>query len=88
MISPEGSAEPFIGALNDERIRYWKNPEPTGGFPAVIRNRLAEGARGKYLYFLDDDDRISPESLVAIFGEPNRARRRLPLQMFGHSAMI
>ncbi len=67
--SPEGSAEPLIGALNDERIRYWKNPEPTGGFPAVIRNRLAEGARGKYLYFLDDDDRVVAESLVAIFGE-------------------
>jgi GT2 family glycosyltransferase len=64
--SPEGSAERFIGSLNDGRIRYWRNPEPTGGFPAVIRNRLAEGASGKYLYFLDDDDRVVAESLVAL----------------------
>jgi GT2 family glycosyltransferase len=64
--SPEGSAEPFVRTLNDERIRYWKNPQTTGGFPAVIRNRLAGEARGKYLYFLDDDDRVVAESLFAI----------------------
>ncbi len=63
---PEGSAEPFVRILNDERIRYWKNPEPTGGFPAIIRNRLAAEARGKYLYFLDDDDRVVAESLMAM----------------------
>ena len=67
--SPEGSAEPFVRNLNDERIRYWKNPEPTAGFPAVIRNRLAEDARGKYLYFLDDDDRAVAASLLAIIAE-------------------
>jgi GT2 family glycosyltransferase len=64
--SPEGSAEPFVRTLNDKRIRYWKNPQPTGGFPAVIRNRLAGEARGKYLYFLDDDDRVVAESLLAM----------------------
>ena len=64
--SPEGSAGPYVRALNDERIRYWKNPQPTGGCPAVIRNRLAGEAEGKYLYFLDDDDRVVAESLLAI----------------------
>jgi GT2 family glycosyltransferase len=64
--TPEGSAEPFVRALNDERIRYWKNPQPTGGFPAVIRNRLAGEAKGKYLYFLDDDDRVVAETLLAM----------------------
>jgi GT2 family glycosyltransferase len=67
--SPEGSAEPLIRGLNDERIRYWINPQPTGGFPAVIRNLLAEDARGKYLYFLDDDDRVVAESLLAVVAE-------------------
>jgi GT2 family glycosyltransferase len=64
--SPEGSAEPLVRTLNDERIRYWKNPRPTGGFPAVIRNWLAGEAKGKYLYFLDDDDRVVAESLPAV----------------------
>lgn len=64
--SPEGSAEPVIRAFKDERIRYWKNPQPTGGFPAVIRNRLAGEAKGKYLYFLDDDDRVVADSLLAM----------------------
>jgi GT2 family glycosyltransferase len=64
--SPEGSAEPVVRALSDGRIRYWRNPQPTGGFPAVIRNRLAQEARGKYLYFLDDDDRVVAESLLAL----------------------
>jgi GT2 family glycosyltransferase len=64
--SAEGSAEPYVRALNDERIRYWKNPNPTGGHPAIIRNKLAAEARGKYLYFLDDDDRVVAESLVAM----------------------
>jgi len=66
--SPEGSAEPYVRALNDERIRYWRNPNPTGGFPAVIRNRLAMEADGEYLYFLDDDDRVVAESLPAMVG--------------------
>jgi GT2 family glycosyltransferase len=64
--SPEGSAEPVVQSLNDGRVRYWKNPKPTGGFPAVIRNRLAAEARGKYLYFLDDDDRAVAGALEAI----------------------
>jgi GT2 family glycosyltransferase len=64
--SPDGSAEQYIQALNDERIHYWKNPQPTGGFPAIVRNRLAKEARGEFLYFLDDDDRVVAESLVAM----------------------
>ncbi len=73
--SPEGSAEPFLRSLSDERIRYWKNPQPTGGFPAVIRNRLAEEARGKYLYFLDDDDRVVADSLSAMVAALEVGRR-------------
>jgi GT2 family glycosyltransferase len=64
--SSEGSAAPLLRSLADDRIRYWKNPEPTGGFPAVIRNQLAAEARGKYLYFLDDDDRAVAASLRAM----------------------
>jgi GT2 family glycosyltransferase len=64
--SPEGSAEPGVRALNDERIHYWKNPQPTGGLPAVVRNKLAAQAEGEYLYFLDDDDRVVAGSLLAM----------------------
>src|SRR4051794_387350 len=64
--SPEGSAESTVRAFNDQRIRYWKNPQPTGGLPAVLRNKLAARAAGEYLYFLDDDDRVVPGSLLAM----------------------
>jgi GT2 family glycosyltransferase len=64
--SPEGSAEATVRAFQDERIRYWKNPKPTGGLPAIIRNKLAKEARGQYLYFLDDDDRVVAQTLNAM----------------------
>jgi glycosyltransferase involved in cell wall biosynthesis len=64
--SPEGSAEPFVKKIEDKRVRYVKRDTPTGGYPAIVRNEQARIARGRYFYFLDDDDTASPETLGAM----------------------
>jgi glycosyltransferase involved in cell wall biosynthesis len=54
--SPEGSAEDVVGSFADARIRYVKNPQPTGGVPSVVRNLGWPLATGNFVHFLDDDD--------------------------------
>lgn len=54
--SPEGSAEQVVASFKDARIRYVKNPEPTGGVPSVVRNLGWPLATGNFVHFLDDDD--------------------------------
>ncbi len=54
--SPEGSAESVVAELGDARIRYVKNPLPTGGIPSVVRNLGWPLAQGAFTHFLDDDD--------------------------------
>jgi glycosyltransferase involved in cell wall biosynthesis len=54
--SPEGSARETIEALNDSRVRYIQNPNPTGGIPSIVRNLGLPCAEGIYVHFLDDDD--------------------------------
>jgi glycosyltransferase involved in cell wall biosynthesis len=63
--SPEGSAQEAIDTLNDSRVRYIKNPHPTGGVPSIVRNLALSYAEGSYLHFLDDDD-IVPEGHYAV----------------------
>lgn len=62
--SPDGSAQPYIDAITDERVVYKKHTSPTGGRPAIVRNDLATNAKGEVFYFLDDDDTIEPDTLV------------------------
>ena len=64
--SPEGSAESFVRQIDDQRVKYTKREAPTGGKPAIVRNERARTARGRYFYFLDDDDTASPTTLAAI----------------------
>ena len=47
--------------LKDERIRYIKNEKNSGA--AVSRNRALQGAKGKWIAFLDSDDLWKPEKL-------------------------
>jgi glycosyltransferase involved in cell wall biosynthesis len=54
--SPEGSAEIPVTGLLDSRVRYLKNPLPTGGVPSIVRNIGWPLANGSFLHFLDDDD--------------------------------
>jgi GT2 family glycosyltransferase len=64
--SPEGSAESFVQKIEDKRVNYVKRDTPTGGNPAIVRNERARTARGRYFYFLDDDDTASPATLAAM----------------------
>jgi glycosyltransferase involved in cell wall biosynthesis len=61
--SPEGSAAAIAGEF-PESVRYLRNPEPTGGFPSVVRNLGWPLARGRFVHFLDDDD-LAPQGHYA-----------------------
>ena len=58
--SIERSAQSVVTSLNTRQITYVPMTPPTGGYPGRVRNHLARMAQGKYLYFLDDDDRVNP----------------------------
>lgn len=64
--SPEGSAEPIVKRVTDSRVRYIKQKVPSGGRPAQVRNDGAKLARGRYVYCLDDDDRVAQGALADV----------------------
>src|SRR5215475_10535827 len=54
--SPEASAQEVVEGVGDVRVRYLRNPAPTGGVPSAVRNLGWPLARGAFVHFLDDDD--------------------------------
>jgi len=62
--SPEASAQDVVERIGDARVRYLKNPKPTGGVPSAVRNLGWPLAQGTFIHFLDDDD-IVPEGHYA-----------------------
>jgi glycosyltransferase involved in cell wall biosynthesis len=64
--SPEGSARPAIEALGDARVRYTQRAVPTGGKPSVVRNEGGRQATGRFIHFLDDDDRVATGAYAAM----------------------
>src|SRR5690606_27169354 len=64
--SPEASARSVVEAFNDPRVRYIAREVPSQGRPAIVRNEGMRLARGRYLYFLDDDDHVLPGGLRAL----------------------
>jgi GT2 family glycosyltransferase len=56
--APEGSAEAAVAQIGDPRVRYLRNPQPSGGFAGQVRNVGWQMARGSVIHFLDDDDRV------------------------------
>jgi glycosyltransferase involved in cell wall biosynthesis len=64
--SPEGSAEGVVAALGDARVRYLKMERPTGGKPARVRNAGWPLTRGRFVHFLDDDDRVAEGAYAAM----------------------
>lgn len=62
--SAAGSARPTVTSLSDPRVHYLLRSEPSRGRPALVRNDGAKRARGCYLYFLDDDDLLEPDTLL------------------------
>jgi GT2 family glycosyltransferase len=57
--SPEGSARAVCAERNDSRVIYVQNPSPSGGRPALVRNSGWPMTRGRFVHFLDDDDRVA-----------------------------
>jgi GT2 family glycosyltransferase len=55
--SQEGSAAEIADEFGGS-VRYLKNPKSTGGFPSVVRNLGWPLSRGRFVHFLDDDDRV------------------------------
>jgi len=64
--SAEGSARTAVASVGDPRVQYIQRPEPSGGLPALARNDGAKLARGRYLYFLDDDDMLESDTLAVM----------------------
>lgn len=63
---PEGGARTVVEELNDGRVSYQRNPNPTGGVPSVVRNLAWPHARGRYVHFLDDDDMVPDGHYAAV----------------------
>lgn len=64
--SPDGSAAAAMATITDPRVHFEVRREPTGGLPARVRNELVAKARGRWLYFLDDDDTVVLDTLLAL----------------------
>jgi glycosyltransferase involved in cell wall biosynthesis len=63
---PEGSAELVVRNRADPRVAYLKNPKPSEGVPSQVRNMGWPKARGNYVHFLDDDDRVADGHYEAV----------------------
>jgi glycosyltransferase involved in cell wall biosynthesis len=77
--SPEGSARATIehrGLQGAERVVYLRCQPPSGGRPAAVRNAGWPSARGRFVHFLDDDDRVAAgfyrAALQAFAAHPDR----------------
>lgn len=62
----EGSAELVVRNCADPRVAYLKNPKPSGGVPSKVRNMGWPKARGNFVHFLDDDDRLADGHYEAV----------------------
>lgn len=61
---PDGSAAASMRECSDPRIRYLRNPHPSNGRPAAVRNYGWPLTRAPVIHFMDDDDLV-PAGLYA-----------------------
>jgi glycosyltransferase involved in cell wall biosynthesis len=66
--SPEACAESVVARVGDARIRYLKNPTPSGGRPSAVRNLGWPLTQGAFIHFLDDDDIVPQGHYAAVKG--------------------
>ena len=64
--SVDDTAE-IISEINDERVRYFRNPENLGA--AGARNVGLENTRGGYVCYLDSDNQLHPDFLLIMVNE-------------------
>jgi glycosyltransferase involved in cell wall biosynthesis len=57
--SPEGSARDVAAGFGDAHLTYIQCDPPSGGRPALVRNTGWPQARGRFVHFMDDDDRVA-----------------------------
>lgn len=62
--SHEAQIEALVKSVDDERLSYQHmEAKKPGDFGNVVRNTLLQQARGKYVFFFDDDNLVLPEYL-------------------------
>lgn len=64
--SPEGSAASVVQSIDDSRVTYLRNPDPSGGVPSKVRNLGWPLTSGRFLHFLDDDDIVVDGHYAAV----------------------
>src|SRR5207302_492501 len=74
--SPEGSARGVVESIADPRVTYATRDVPSGGRPALVRNEGWPRTTGRYVHFLDDDDRVAKgahrDMVKALDDHPNK----------------
>ena len=69
-------------ARGDMRVKYARTPE--NGFTSAARNCGAKVAKGKYLFFIDDDNELEPmaiSEMMACFARHPKATFVAPMTM-------
>jgi glycosyltransferase involved in cell wall biosynthesis len=64
--SAEASARDAVASMGESRVQYIQRAEPSHGLPGLVRNDGAKVSRGRYLYFLDDDDMLESDTLAVM----------------------
>jgi glycosyltransferase involved in cell wall biosynthesis len=63
VVVDDASTEPFRPASSDNRLRLLRTPRPAG--VCAARNLGVRAAGGRWITFLDDDDRLLPDMAAA-----------------------
>ena len=67
--SPERAAREVVARIGDPRVTCLEMKTPSGGNPALVRNIGWPLARGRFVHFLDDDDRVAEGAYAMLAAE-------------------